>query len=156
MTAPAIDAHFSPGGGATAAVVTAVAAARKSVWCLAYSFTSAPIAKALLDAHRRRVDVKLVVDKGQRTAHGSVAGYVARQGVPTWCDAAHAIAHNKTMVIDAVVVLSGSFNFTTAAELHNAENLLTIRDPAVAAKYAAEFLRHLAHSTPYQPEPAKA
>jgi phosphatidylserine/phosphatidylglycerophosphate/cardiolipin synthase-like enzyme len=54
----------------------------------------------------------------------------------------HAIAHNKVMVIDGLVVITGSFNFTTAAERQNAENLLIIRDPAVAGRYAENWQTH--------------
>jgi phosphatidylserine/phosphatidylglycerophosphate/cardiolipin synthase-like enzyme len=151
MAAPTIAVHFSPAGGCTSAIVAALAAARTTVDVLAYSFTSAPIAKALLDAHRRGVAVRVVVDQSQRTARGSVAGYVAKQGVPVWVDAQHAIAHSKCMTIDGAVVLTGSFNFTGAAETSNAENLLTIASPAVAAQYAANFAAHLGHSTPYRP-----
>ena len=76
-------------------------------------------------------------------------------------DARHAIAHNKIMVIDGEVVLTGSFNFTSQAEHSNAENLLAIGDSAMAAKYAANWSAHAAHSEPYQgregpaAEPAK-
>jgi phosphatidylserine/phosphatidylglycerophosphate/cardiolipin synthase-like enzyme len=61
-----------------------------------------------------------------------------------------AIAHNKIMVIDGKTVLTGSFNFTKAAEDDNAENLLVIQDPALAAKYAANWQAHLSHSEAYQ------
>ena len=43
-------------------------------------------------------------------------------------DAEHAIAHNKVMIIDGETVITGSFNFTKAAEENNAENLLIIHD----------------------------
>jgi phosphatidylserine/phosphatidylglycerophosphate/cardiolipin synthase-like enzyme len=95
----------------------------------AYSFTSAPIAKALLDAHKRGVQVQVILDKSQRTEKYSSADFLANQGVLTMIDATHAIAHNKVIVIDGETVLTGSFNFTKAAQEKNAENLLIIRDP---------------------------
>jgi phosphatidylserine/phosphatidylglycerophosphate/cardiolipin synthase-like enzyme len=64
-------------------------------------------------------------------------------------DANHAIAHNKVMVIDGETVLTGSFNFTKAAREKNAENLLIIRDPALAAKYVQNWEAHRQHSQPY-------
>jgi phosphatidylserine/phosphatidylglycerophosphate/cardiolipin synthase-like enzyme len=70
--------------------------------------------------------------------------------VPTWIDAKHAIAHNKIMVIDSHTVLTGSFNFTKAAEVNNAENLLVIDDAALAKKYADNWQKHLAHSEKYE------
>ncbi len=67
----------------------------------------------------------------------------------TKIDTKHAIAQNKIMVIDGQTVITGSFNFTTAAEEHNAENLLVIRDKDLAAKYAANWKVHADHSDPY-------
>jgi phosphatidylserine/phosphatidylglycerophosphate/cardiolipin synthase-like enzyme len=66
----------------------------------AYSFTSAPIAKALLEAHMRGVRVEVILDQSNRTDKYSAADFLANQGVPTKIDAAHAISHNKIMIID--------------------------------------------------------
>ncbi|HLY74888.1 MAG TPA: phospholipase D family protein [Planctomycetota bacterium] len=147
--APAWEVHFSPNGGCTEAVVKALAGARTSIYVQAYSFTSAPIAKALVDAARRGVNVDVVLDKSQRTEKYSSADFVAHEGIPTRIDAAHAIAHNKVMVIDGTTVLTGSFNFTKAAEEHNAENLLVIQDRVLAEKYLANWKIHADHSEPY-------
>ena len=137
-------------GRFTEAVVKELANAKKTVLVQAYSFTSAPIAKALVDAHKRGVDVRVILDKSQRTAKYSSADFVAHAGIPCFIDGQHSIAHNKVMVIDGATVLTGSFNFTKAAEEHNAENLLTIRDTAVAEKYAANWQAHLEHSEKYE------
>ena len=50
---------------------------------------------------------------------------------------------------DGETVITGSFNFTTAAERQNAENLLVIRDRALAARYVDNWHAHAAHSTRY-------
>lgn len=141
--------YFSPKGGCTDAVVTALAQARTNVLVQAYSFTSAPIAKALADAHKRGVQVQVVLDKSQRTEKYSSATFLRNNGIPTFIDAKHAIAHNKVMVIDGRTVITGSFNFTKAAESSNAENLLIIEDQALAARYAANWQAHQAHSEAY-------
>src|SRR5207248_1806343 len=66
-------------------------------------------------------------------------------------DSQHAIAHAKVMVIDDTTVITGSFNFTKAAEERNAENLLVIKDaPELAQAYEANIHEHAAHSHPYQ------
>ncbi len=123
--------------------------AKKSVFVQAYSFTSAPIAKALVEAHKRGVAVQLVLDKSQRSEKYSSADFVAHAGIATFIDTKHAIAHNKIMVIDGAVVLTGSFNFTKAAEESNAENLLVIRDPKLADRYLANWRAHQLHAEPY-------
>ena len=63
----------------------------------------------------------------------------------------HAIAHNKIMIIDQTVIITGSFNFTKAAEKNNAENLLVIKgNPDLVKKYLANFKEHLGHSERYE------
>ena len=150
QTLPPVDVHFSPKGGCTEAVVKGIDAAKSSVLVQAYSFTSAPIAKALVEAHKRSVDVRVILDKSVRTENYSEADFLHNAGIPVSIDARHAIAHNKVMVIDGETVITGSFNFTRAAENDNAENLLVIRDKAVADKYTANWQAHAEHSEPYE------
>jgi phosphatidylserine/phosphatidylglycerophosphate/cardiolipin synthase-like enzyme len=145
-----IQVYFSPKGGATEAVVAALDHATNAVLVQAYSFTSAPIAKALVEAHRRGVDVQVILDHSQRTEKYSEADFLKNSGIPTLIDAQHAIAHNKIMIIDGYVVLTGSFNFTKAAEEHNAENLLVINDPVLAKRYIENWHAHEQHSEPYE------
>ena len=66
-TKPPWGVYFSPHGGATQAVVNALNAAKTMVLVQAYSFTSAPIAKALTDAHKRGVRVDVILDKSNCT-----------------------------------------------------------------------------------------
>src|SRR5712692_1159825 len=74
--APAIQVFFSPGGGCTEAVVEAINRAKQSVLVQAYSFTSAPIAKALVNAHRRRVAVQVILDGSVETEKYSEADFL--------------------------------------------------------------------------------
>jgi phosphatidylserine/phosphatidylglycerophosphate/cardiolipin synthase-like enzyme len=148
-----IQVFFSPNGGCTEAVVANLDKATNTVLVQAYSFTSAPITKALVDAEKRGVKVQVILDKSNRTEKYSSADFIQRTGIPTFIDAKHAIAHNKIMVIDSHTVLTGSFNFTKAAENNNAENLLVIQDADLAKKYSANWQAHLRHSEPYQGKP---
>lgn len=149
FSAPQIEVFFSPKGGCTEAVVAALDKSTTSVLVQAYSFTSAPIAKAVADAHKRGVKVQVLLDKSQRTERYTSATFLMNAGVPTFIDTKHAIAHNKVIIIDSRLVITGSFNFTKAAEESNAENLLLITDPALAAKYTANWKTHAAHAEPY-------
>lgn len=145
-----IRVYFSPSGGATAAIVKEIDGATSEVLMQAYSFTSAPIAKALVDAKKRGVAVEAILDKSQKTASYSGATFLANSRVPTYIDSAHAIAHNKIMIIDKQTVITGSFNFTKAAEEKNAENLLVIRSKDLAGKYIANWQAHRKHSERYE------
>lgn len=146
--APA-QVFFSPHDGATGAIIKEIASAKSEILVQAYSFTSAPIAKALLDAHKRRIRVEAILDKSQSKDRYTSATFLSNSGIPVYIDSDHAIAHNKIMVIDREVVITGSFNFTRAAEEKNAENLLIIRSRELAAKYIENWNSHKKHSQGY-------
>jgi len=110
------EVHFSPHGGCTDAIIRELNKAKSPLLVQAYSFTSAPIAKALVNAHKRGVKIEVILDKSQRTQEYSSATFLYNQGIPVKIDAQHAIAHNKVMIIDGETVITGSFNFTKAAE----------------------------------------
>jgi phosphatidylserine/phosphatidylglycerophosphate/cardiolipin synthase-like enzyme len=143
---PPIEVYFSPHGGCTEAVVHEIDNAQSSILVQAYSFTSAPIAKALVEAQQRGVHIEVILDRSQKTEKYSAADFLLHAGIPVAIDAKHAIAHNKVMVIDGRVVITGSFNFTKQAEEHNAENLLILRDEILAERYAANWSAHAQHS----------
>ncbi len=138
-----VDVEFSPKGGCTKAVVDALSAARSEVLVQAYSFTSPEIIGALRAAQARGVDVQVILDKGQDSARYE-AGRAGLKNISF--DRKHAIAHNKVMVIDEAVVITGSFNFTAAAQNSNAENLLVIPSPELAMVYKDNWSAHRAHS----------
>ncbi|MGA2107294.1 MAG: phospholipase D family protein [Syntrophorhabdales bacterium] len=139
--------YFSPDGGATQAIMREIDHATLEVRVQAYSFTSAPIAKALVDAHKRGVSVEVILDKSQRTEKYSGATFLANNRIPVYIDSAHTIAHNKIMIIDGQTVVTGSFNFTKAAEERSAENLLVIRSKELAKIYMGNWERHREHSS---------
>ena len=146
-----IEIAFSPKGGGTETVVKAIAEARRSVLVQAYSFTSAPIAKALVDAKARGVDVQVVLDKSQNSEKYTSATYIANHDIPVRIDTQHAIAHNKIIICDELNVVTGSFNFTKAAEEKNAENVLVLRgNEELARLYVKNWRAHWAHSQVYE------
>ena len=93
--------------------------------------------------------MQVILDKSNRSARYSSADFLVHHGIATRIDAQHAIAHNKVMIIDRRTLITGSFNFTQAAEHHNAENLLVLDSPALAKRYLDNWERHAAHSEPY-------
>ena len=140
---------FSPRGGCTDAIVEQIEQAKSELLIQAYSFTSREIAAAIVRAHRRGVRVEIILDKSNRREKYSSADFTARAGIPTWIDARHAIAHNKVMILDRETVVTGSFNFTKAAEESNAENVLIIRAPDLAERYRNNWEAHRSHSEKY-------
>lgn len=145
-----VQVYFSPQGGATQAIVSALDGATNSILVQAYSFTSAPIARALVNAHRRGVSVRVILDDSQRSEKYSEADFLEHNGLAPLIDERHGIAHNKIIIVDDYLVITGSFNFTKAAEERNAENLLLIDDPALARRYRQNWEDHARHAEDYR------
>lgn len=145
-----VAVYFSPHGGAMAAVLRQIDQAQGSIDVLTYLLTSKQIVEALEAAGRRGVRVRIVLDKHNPGAIFSNAAYFkSRDALPVWRDGAHKDMHNKVMLIDDRVIITGSFNFTDQSEEQNAENLLIIHDkPKLFAAYLANFEEHLGHSDP--------
>ena len=141
-----VQVYFSPNGGCTEAIVETIQAAHHSILVAMYSLTSAPIAKALVDAKNHGVDVRVILDRSQLMERYSGLTFLQHAGVPVWVDSTHAILHDKYMICDGVTVTCGSMNWTRAGEEKNGENLLIIKDQGLAKIYAQNWDLHLRHS----------
>lgn len=145
-----LSVYFSPGGGCTEAIVREITNARQSVYVQAHQFTSAPIGKALVAAHQRGLDVRVLLDRKKGDGNQAQISRLTEAAVPTFGDGRHHTAHNKVMIIDHHLVITGSFNLTWESESDNAENIVLIDGkPKIAAAYEANFKDHLGHSSPY-------
>ena len=147
-----VQAYFSPDGGCTDAIISEIKSAKSEVLVQAYYFTSAPIGKALIDAHKRSVRVEMILDPSQVKPDGRYcpAKFFFDAGIPVYIDSSHQIAHNKIMIIDHLKVITGSFNFTRTAEEKNAENIVLIISKELAARYLENWHNHREHSTKYE------
>ena len=121
-------------------LIQKISASRTSILMQAYSFTSKPIAKALVRAANRGVTVVAVIDKSQVNARYSKVQILLDAGIPVFVDYKVAIAHNKVMVIDGQTVETGSYNFTNSAEHRNAENMLIIHSKPLAQSYTQNIM----------------
>ena len=155
-----IQVFFTPGDDAAGNIIKAIKNARQQVLVQAFSFTHPGIAQALIAAHQRGVEVKLIADLDQtRKIRQNRIAEIAVAGVPVWLDGEHNGAHNKVMIIDAdsanvadVGVITGSYNFTNAAQYKNAENVLVLRaNRSLAKAYQHNWQRHLPHARPFDP-----
>jgi phosphatidylserine/phosphatidylglycerophosphate/cardiolipin synthase-like enzyme len=132
---PAVSVYFSPHGGCTAAIVQALNGATSSIYLQAYSFTSKPISDAIVRDAQRGVTVKAILDHSQESERSSKLPALMAANIPVLIDHVHQIAHSKIIIIDGQEVITGSFNFSAAAENENAENLLILDDKTLAARY---------------------
>jgi phosphatidylserine/phosphatidylglycerophosphate/cardiolipin synthase-like enzyme len=154
--AATVETCFTPRRRCTGVIVAAIDRARRDIYVQAYGFTSAPIVGALVSAYRRGVRVAAILDKSntRRSGRFDGAGIIDAAGIPVWIDRRKGIAHNKVIVIDGRFVVTGSFNFTAAADRWNAENVVVLESAVVAAQYLANWRSLLAAARRYDgPEP---
>jgi len=157
-----VSVCFVPAQQCDVAIVSAVNNAKHAIRVQAYGFTSPLILAALADAKERGVDVRVILDKtndpypmrGERgnaspRLHG--ATFTSAANIPTWIDHAVAIAHNKLIIIDARIVIGGSYNFTASAERKNAENVTFIDSAEIANLYLANWESRRKVARPYVP-----
>jgi phosphatidylserine/phosphatidylglycerophosphate/cardiolipin synthase-like enzyme len=137
-----VEATFSPGGGALSAIAAELQGA-KNVLIAGYSVTNPDFARAVLGAFKRGASVEGVFDAEKHDggrASSSVYSVLIAAGIQVRLSSGYQAMHNKYLVIDGKTVITGSYNFSRAAENSNAENLVVIRNcPALAAQYTANF-----------------
>ena len=145
-----VEVCFTPGENCTGEIVQEINSARHEVLLQAYEFTSASIANAIVAAARRGVRVVAILDKSQRLGRGSKASQLLNAGIPVYIDGLPSIAHNKIIILDRDTVISGSFNFTKAAQERNSENMLILKGNAPLAEgYLRNFANRRALSAQY-------
>ena len=122
-----------------------IAKSREEVRVAVYAFTRRSIAKSLVEAKKRGVQVRVLVDASQsRNAHQKKILTRLRQArIPVriiqlgkWSS-----MHHKFIIVDDRRVATGSFNYTSSASTRHAENLLVVFSEAVAKKYGEAWQR---------------
>lgn len=133
-----MEVGFSPEGGAERLVLKTINTSQKSIRLAAYAFTSPKIVRALVNAKRRGVDVRVVADeKSNESKSGAAAlNLLANARIPVRVNGQYAIHHDKYIVSDEAHVQTGSFNYSQAAAQSNSENVIVIwHNPTLAASY---------------------
>ncbi|RDV80753.1 phospholipase D family protein [Ammonifex thiophilus] len=108
-----------------------------------YSLTHPDIVKALVQAHKRGVKVRVITDREQ--AQGNVQKHAVNTlllaGVPVKVNTHPGLMHLKMTVIDGKVATTGSYNYTKAASEKNDEMFVVVKDPGFVKSCQAEFDR---------------
>jgi phosphatidylserine/phosphatidylglycerophosphate/cardiolipin synthase-like enzyme len=129
-------------------LINLISQAKKNVYLAIYSFTRDSLAKALIDAKNRGVEVKVVIEEENAYGQGSDYQMLKDAGVDVRLDGNPGSMHHKFMIVDGELVVTGSYNWSTAAEDRNDENFVVIRDKAVVDRFAQEFNRLLSTARP--------
>lgn len=143
-----VECYFSPDDDVQDAIERTIRDSKTEVDVLAFSFTSEPIAKALAGRIREGVRVRAVFDKTQAGSRYAQDEFLRERGADVRMDGNQYAMHDKVLIIDGEAVVTGSYNFSKAAETKNDENVLIVHSQAIAAQYRREFERIYAAGTP--------
>lgn len=137
-----VKVGFSPEGTALSVVLNTIDSAKVSINMMGYSFTSPTIVKHLISAKKRGVVIKIVLDyKGNKGKSSIAAMNLLKQaGISLRTDDAYAIQHDKVIIADDETVQTGSFNYSSAADKRNSENVISIKHKGLAKAYNEHFL----------------
>jgi phosphatidylserine/phosphatidylglycerophosphate/cardiolipin synthase-like enzyme len=146
-----IEVLFSPNGGCQNRIIEEMGKAQKRLRVQVYMFTSKEISDAIAEAKKRGVNCEIIVDRSQEKMTYGRLPRLKQAGVSILVDSQHETANNKIMLIDDDTIITGSYNYTKAAEEKNAENILFIKNnPELFAKYSANYEEHKRHAKAYQ------
>lgn len=151
-----VEVLFTPGDDVEGYLARRIGEARDRIDMQAYLFTDPRIARALLGALHRGVQVEIVGD-ARRAADGGLPWLrtLARAGAHVYLDAAARASHNKIVILDGdraeAAVVTGSYNFTRSAQTRNAENVVVISgNRALTDRYLAYFRARRAQAAPWR------
>lgn len=141
---------FTPGYNCTGLIIDTIAQARSSIYVQAYGFTCPSITTALIDAAHRGVQVRIILDyksnaKDPRPNH-ALNALKSVKSIDIAYDPIAGIAHNKVMIIDEHMTITGSFNFTNSAQKRNAENVIILNNKRIANTYLSNWQKRRAAS----------
>lgn len=139
---------FTPGQDCPSQLLQTIRQAKTKLLVHAYSFTSQPLAQALVQAHKQGVVVKVILDKSHCKDKHSLSGYLIKNGISVWIDAVSGIAHNTILIADEQVVTTGSLHFTPSTRNRNAEDLIFIREKRIVREYLQNWHTRLKQSIP--------
>jgi phosphatidylserine/phosphatidylglycerophosphate/cardiolipin synthase-like enzyme len=136
-----VEVYFSPGDGVAKHVLKRLAAAKRSIHVMTFSYTASALADAMVAQAQAGMPVRGVFEAQNATGTGSAFSRLQQGGVDVLEDGNCYILHHKVIVIDARTVITDSYNFTNSAERDNDETLVIVDDPALARAYLDEFER---------------
>ena len=135
----ASQAYFSPGDACLKAVLGQLERSRKSADICVFTITDDRIARAILDAHARRVAVRIITDNDKQYDGGSDVARLRGAGIALKVDETEHHMHHKFAVLDGVTLLNGSYNWTRSAGAFNDENLVVTSEPKLVQAFLRQF-----------------
>ena len=139
IAAAAHSAYFTPGDACLRKLRELCSAAQKQIDICVFTLADDRLTDAVLQAHRRGVQVRIVSDDDKRFDSGSDITQLAAAGIEVRVDRGPAHMHHKFALFDTRVLANGSFNWTRSASLSNDENLVVSSDAYLVRCFGGQF-----------------
>jgi phosphatidylserine/phosphatidylglycerophosphate/cardiolipin synthase-like enzyme len=139
LEATRVDTFFAPEDAVMDELVQVVSGAGESIRFMAYSFTDNQLGLAIRERAAAGVLVEGIFESRGATSVYSEFGPMQEAGLNVWPDGNPNIMHHKVIIVDADIVVLGSFNYSQSADRDNDENLLVIYSAEIAARFLDEF-----------------
>lgn len=142
VLAASIEVWYGPEDRPLEHLVRLYDRATRYIYVASYGFTSPLSVKALVEASRRGVEVRILTDRERLNDPKQRAALSALReaGIPIRINQHDSLMHLKQVVVDDEINTSGSMNQTTSGNQYNDERLDIIRDHAVTVKAREKFL----------------
>jgi phosphatidylserine/phosphatidylglycerophosphate/cardiolipin synthase-like enzyme len=126
--------------GIDAQLAAAINNTQRTLDIAAYEFNNVVLTEAILNANRRGVRVRMVTDNEDGIGDDDTTiNQFVNAGIPVVDDRRSALMHNKFMILDSLVVWTGSWNYTVNDTYRNNNNALALRSRRAVGYYQAEF-----------------
>lgn len=136
------EAHFFPNPVSEAKLIKHLTSAKNKMIICVFALTNNNMADAIRQAKANGVDIRLIFDDEMMRMPGSDVKALHDEGYPVRVDLdPKAHMHNKFVVIDDRIVITGSYNWTKQATNKNNENVAIFEDKDIAEMYTKEFNR---------------
>lgn len=144
QTGLSVEAYFTPKDDIVALMVKRIDAAERTLDVAAYTFSHRDVASAIIRAHERGVKIRFLMDYTQSRLVTCRAIDLIEAGIEVRTRRRRGFQHNKYLIIDGAIVVTGSFNFAPSAQAYNAENVVVFRHaPQIVAAFTANHERIL-------------
>lgn len=134
-----LGVYFPPYEDSHKPIIQLYDGAERYIHLAIYSLTNDEFAEALIRAHKRGVEVKVLIDRIQAAGRYADDEKLEKAGVELRRSKGSGLMHNKFAVIDGIIIYTGSYNHTSNATTRNDENYIIIKDQEIAETYEKQF-----------------
>ncbi len=135
-----VEIYFSPIDNPTSRIIELINSAKTYIYVPTFLITNSEISTALINAHNRGVDVRVIIDANSVTTRNTKHAQLRKTGIMLKTENYAGKLHAKTMIIDDTYLITGSMNFSNSGNSKNDENTLIIKDNKIAKAHKNFFL----------------